>query len=76
MGPVFSQRDNVWFDVFLRTMTIRHFRRGDTVYSEFQHPDLFYIVHTGILAVEKQVEVTYSNLWPVASKNWTHLQRT
>lgn len=57
-------------------MVIKHFRKGDTVYPEFQTPNLFFILHTGILAVEKQVEVTYANMWPVASKKWGQLQRT
>ena len=71
-GPIFENRDNVWFDVFLRHMSINHFSRGDIVYKEFQSPEYFYIVHTGLLAVEKQIEVKYSNMWPIANKQWTH----
>jgi hypothetical protein len=63
-GPLFVTRDPVWCDVFLRNMTIKHYLPGEIVYREFEKPDLFYIVRSGVLAVEKQIEVQYSNIWP------------
>ena len=57
-------------------MTIKHFKNGETVYREFEIPEYFYILHTGVLAVEKQVEVAYSSLWPTACKKWNHQERT
>lgn len=56
-GPLFVTRDPVWCDVFLRNMAIKHYQPGEIVYREFERPDLFYIVLSGVLAVEKQIEV-------------------
>lgn len=72
-GTLWRNKDNVFLDAFLKEMVIKHFNKGDTIYREFEIPEFFYIVHTGILAIEKQVEVEYSNLWPVAAKKWTHM---
>jgi len=51
-------------------MLIRHFSPGDIVYREFEIPRYFYIVYQGVLAVEKQIEVQYSNLWPTSNSEW------
>lgn len=56
-------------------MTIKHFKKGDTIYQEFQVPEMFYILYSGILSVEKQIEINYSNLWPVHAHEWNHFHR-
>ena len=56
-------------DLFLRNMIIKHLDHGEIVYKEFEIPKYFFVLHSGILAVEKQVEVKYSNLWPSPKKN-------
>lgn len=68
-GPLFRSKDNVWMDLFLRNMVIKHVCSGEIVYKEFEVPKYFFVLHSGVLAVEKQVEVQYSNLWPSPKKN-------
>lgn len=76
MGGVFRRKDNVWCDMFLRHISIRHMTKGEVVLREFEVPPMFYVLHTGVLKVEKQIEVAYSNLWPAPqSKEWTHQER-
>jgi CRP-like cAMP-binding protein len=64
-------------------MFVRHLEKGQIVYREFEVPRYFFVLHSGLLAVQKQVEVHYSNLWPAAAgggakkeQEWTHLKRT
>jgi hypothetical protein len=47
-SPVF-QRDNVWCDVFLRQMIIKKFEPGEIVNKEFEIPNYFYILYSGLL---------------------------
>ena len=58
-------------------MFVKHLKKGEIVYKEFEIPKYFFVLHSGVLAVEKQIEVKYSNLWPSPKKGkWTHLNRT
>jgi hypothetical protein len=50
-----------------------HYLPDDIVYREFEKQEYFYIVRTGVLAVEKQIEVQYSNLWPTDAQEWNQL---
>jgi|LauGreDrversion4_2_1035121.scaffolds.fasta_scaffold46233_1 CRP-like cAMP-binding protein len=52
-GPIIAHRDPIWCDVLLRHVRIMHFNPGEIVYREFEKQEYFYIVRSGVLAVEK-----------------------
>ena len=68
--PHFSKWSRARIDNFVSFLVLSNFCPGQVIYEEASEPLNFFIVQSGSVAIQKEVQITRENKWPIGLKDW------
>lgn len=57
-------------DNFISFLVVSNFHAGQVIYEEASEPLNFFIVQSGNVTIQKGIQITRENKWPIGLKDW------